>query len=220
MKQMSFLLKTILTSFILSFVPFCTVLCQQAKLPENKGLHAAVGIKGGLNLTNLYVEDVQDENMKVGFNLGLFARLPVARAVAIQPEILYSVKGSILNFGILNNNGYRFNLNYVEMPLLAVFNLSRAVNVQAGGYTAYLVQANIKKEGDGMNDQIADFGEDDFNRLDYGLVGGLGVDVDNVTIGARYNHGLREIGKSGSFSSLVVGNGKNSAISIYIGFAF
>ena len=220
MKRTSFFLKTLLASFILSSVPFCTSLCQQTKGSGNAGLDPAIGIKGGLNLANLYVDDVQDENMKVGFNLGLFAKLPVARGLSIQPEVLYSVKGSTLNFGILNNNEYRFNLNYVEVPLLAVVNVTSNFNIHAGGYTAYLAQANIKKETDGPDDQIADFDEDDFNRLDYGLVGGLGIDVANVAIGARYNYGLKEISKSGSFSNLVLGNGKNSAISIYIGFAF
>ena len=166
------------------------------------------------------VDDVEDENIKPGFHLGLFAKLPVTRGISIQPEILYSVKGSSIEFGILNNNEYRFNLNYVEVPLLAVINIARNFNIHAGGYAAYLAQANIKRKSDGPDDEIANFDEDDFNRFDYGLVGGLGIDVQNVTLGARYNYGLKEISKSGNFSNLVLGNGKNSAISFYIGLAF
>lgn len=219
MKQLSLLRKTLFASCIFFIAPF-TALCQQTKGSANDRPDATIGIKGGLNLTNLYVDDVQDENMKAGFHLGLFAKLPVVKGLAIQPEILYSVKGSTINFGILNNNQYRFNLNYVEMPLLAIINVTPHFNLHGGGYVSYLAQANIKKESDGPNDQIADLDENDFNRMDYGLVGGLGIEAQNVSIGARYNYGLKEIGKSGNFSNLLLGNGKNSAISIYIGFAF
>ena len=58
-----------------------------------------IGLKGGINFTNLYVDDVEDENMKVGFNLGLFAKLPVVRGLSIQPEVLYSSKGSKITYG-------------------------------------------------------------------------------------------------------------------------
>ena len=187
------------------------------------GLTPRVGVKGGLNLTNLYVDDVEDENMKVGFNLGLFAKLPVTQGLSIQPELLYSVKGSKITYdlGVLGSNEYRFNLNYVELPVLAVINLSKNFNLHAGGYAAYLAQANIKKvDDDGPNDQIADLNEDNFNRVDFGLVGGLGIDIDAVTIGARYNYGLREVGKADNFGSQALKNSKNSAISLYIGFGF
>ena len=200
-----------------------SVFSQVQKSSTDQSLTPKVGVKGGLNLTNMYVDDVEDENMKAGFNLGLFAKLPVTNGFSIQPELLYSVKGSKLTYdlGILGSNEYRFNLNYVEVPVLAVINLSKNFNVHAGGYAAYLAQANIKREvDDGPNDQIANLNEDNFNRFDYGLVGGLGVDVNAVTIGARYNYGLREVGKADNFGSQALKNSKNSAISLYIGFGF
>jgi Outer membrane protein beta-barrel domain len=196
---------------------------QQQKVSDHPTLAPKIGVKGGINFTNLYVDDVEDENMKTGFNLGLFAKMPVTRGLSIQPEILYSVKGSKLTYdlGILGSNEYRFNLNYVEVPILAVINISKNFNLQAGGYTAYLAQANIKKAvEDGANDEIADLNEDNFNRLDYGLVGGLGIDIQNFTIGARYNYGLREVGKADNFGSQALKNSKNSAINLYIGFGF
>jgi len=216
--------KLVFTKFVLVFAIFFAFIfspfAQEQKSSNDAGLTPKIGVKGGLNFTNLYVDDVQDENMKLGFNLGLFAKLPVTRGLSIQPEVLYSVKGSKVTFGILNNNEYRFNLNYVEVPVLAVINVVKNFNIHAGAYGAYLAQANIKKENDGPNDQIADFNEDNFNRFDYGLVAGLGIDVENVTIGARYNYGLKEVGKEGNFASVALKNSKNSAFSLYIGFGF
>lgn len=196
---------------------------QETKSSSDKSLSSKIGIKGGVNLTNLYVDDVEDENMKLGFNLGLFAKLPITSGLSIQPELLYSVKGSKITYdlGILGSNEYRFNLNYVEVPILAVVNLTKNFNLQAGGYVGYLAQANIKRENDdARNDQIADLNEDNFNRVDYGLVGGLGIDVENVTIGARYNYGLKEVGKANNFGSQALKNAKNSAISVFVGFGF
>lgn len=208
---------------ILILASVASTFAQQQHSSTVHSLTPTIGVKGGINFTNLYVDDVKDENMKVGFNLGLFAKLPITQGVSIQPEILYSVKGSKLTYdlGILGSNEYRFNLNYVEVPVLAVINLAKNFNLQAGGYAAYLAQANIKRvNNDDPNDQIADLNEDNFNRFDYGLVGGLGIDVKSVTIGARYNYGLREVGKSDNFGSQALKNSKNSAISLYIGFGF
>lgn len=208
-----------LSLLLMSQIPLSA---QEQKTSTETSLTPKIGVKGGLNLTNLYVDDVEDENMKIGFNLGLFAKLPVTRGLSIQPELLYSVKGSKVtyNLGVLGSNEYRFNLNYVEVPVLAVINLGKNFNLHAGGYAAYLAQANIKREEDGPNDQIADLNEDNFNRFDYGLVGGLGIDVESVTIGARYNYGLREVGKADNFGSQALKNSKNSAISLYVGFGF
>lgn len=223
MKQKFFIVRNCLLVIALSSASVISSFGQQQKTSSDHSLTPKMGVKGGINFTNLYVDNVKDENMKVGFNLGLFAKLPVTNGLSIQPEILYTVKGSKLTYdlGILGSNEYRFNLNYVEVPVLAVINLAKNFNLQAGGYTAYLAQANIKRTtNDGPNDQIADLNEDNFNRFDYGLVGGLGIDVENVTIGARYNYGLREVGKANNFGSQALQNSKNSAISLYIGFGF
>lgn len=182
------------------------------------------GIKGGVNLTNLYVNDVSDENMKVNFHAGFYGKMPLGRGVSIQPELLYTSKGAkeTYNNFFSGHGEYRFNLNYIELPLSLVFNVARNFNLHAGGYAAYLVNTNIKNlnKDNGEITQIANLNEDDFHRFDAGVLAGLGVDVENFTIGARYNYGLCEIGKSGSFAGQALKNAKNSAIQVYIGFGF
>jgi len=198
------------------------IFAQEQQATGESTLTPKFGIKGGLNLTNLYVNDVKDEHIKAGFNAGFFAKLPVTRGFSIQPELLYSQKGAKLDYdNVFGSGEYRFNLNYVELPLTAVFNVARNFNLHLGGYASYLVSANIKQlKSNGDGNTISNLNEDNFNRFDYGLVGGLGVDVDNFTIGARYNYGLREVGKSGSLSGNVTSNSKNSAINLFVGFAF
>jgi hypothetical protein len=203
-------------------VPKSQVFAQEQQTRSEGSLSPKFGIKAGVNLTNMYVQDVSDENMKVGFNAGFFAKLPVARGFSIQPELLYTSKGAKETYDnfILGEGEYRFNLNYIELPVLAVINVAKNFNVHVGPYISYLAEANIKDlNDDGSIDEIADLDTDDFNRIDYGLVGGLGIDIANFTLGARYSYGLREIGDS-DIAGQLTKDSKNSAISLYIGLGF
>jgi hypothetical protein len=182
-----------------------------------------VGVKGGINLSNFRVDDVGDNNMKVGLNLGLFAKLPVSPSFSIQPELLYSSKGSKLKYDnfIQGEGEYRFNLNYLEMPVLGVFHIGKNFNIHAGPYVAFLASSNIKDmNDDGTIEGVKDIDVDNFNRFDYGLSGGIGVDINGFIAGARYNYGLAEVGKSDNLTGQLTSDSKNSAATIYIGFGF
>jgi len=221
MKKVASSLRTL---FLLTALTGCVTIAaaQEQQTSTESTLQPKIGIKGGINLSNLYVDDVKDENMKVGVNVGMFAKFPITKGFSIQPEVLYSSKGAKLYYdNIFGEGEYRFNLNYVEVPVLAVFNVSKNINLQAGGYAAYLTSANIKRldASSGDVDKIADLNTDNFKRFDYGLVGGLGFDIQNFTIGARYNYGLHEIGDDG-LSGQVTKNSKNSAFTFYIGIGF
>lgn len=208
---------------LLSALLLTTVGFVQAQMEERDPLAPKIGVKGGINLANLYVDDVADENLKVGLNAGLFFKIPFAEFFAIQPEILYSSKGSKLTYNnFINGQGeYRFNLNYVEVPMLAVFNLGPHFNIHAGPYAALLTSANIKDmNDDGTIEDIDDLNVDNFNRFDYGLAGGVALEFSNFTLGARYNYGLKEVGKSGNISGQLTRDAKNSVASFYIGFGF
>jgi len=165
---------------------------------------------------------VDDENLKAGLNLGLFAKIPITRRLSFQPEVLYSSKGSKITYNnILGSGTYRFNLNYVEVPLLAVINIAGPLNLQAGGYVAYLSSANVKSVDDeGTIQDVTELDADNFNRFDGGLVGGLSFDVKGFTLGARYNYGLNEVGEKGSLAGELTRNSKNSVINFYVGFGF
>lgn len=180
-----------------------------------------IGVKGGVNLSNFYVDEVQDNNMKVGLNLGLFAKLPVTSGFAIQPELLYSSKGSKIAYNNIFGDGeYRFNFNYIEMPVLAVINLTENFNIHAGPYAGYLASTNIKHLSNGEIDDVADLEPENFKRIDFGLAGGIGVELNGFHFGARYTHGLSNVGKDDNISGQVLKNAHNSAISLYIGIGF
>jgi Outer membrane protein beta-barrel domain len=216
-------MKKIKVFLLCAFMLTTTVGFVQAQMEERDPLAPKIGVKGGINLANLYVDDASDENLKVGLNAGLFFKVPFTEFFAIQPEILYSSKGSKVTYDnwILGEGEYRFNLNYIEVPVLAVFNIGPHFNLHAGPYAAFLASANIKDmRDDGTIADANDLNADNFNRFDYGLAGGAALEFSNFTIGARYNYGLKEIGKSGNLSGELVRDSKNSVASFYIGFGF
>lgn len=56
------------------------------------GQSARAGIKGGLNVTNLYIDEVDDENARYGFHVGVYGQFLASEAFALQPELLYSTR--------------------------------------------------------------------------------------------------------------------------------
>ncbi|HYF68040.1 MAG TPA: porin family protein [Ohtaekwangia sp.] len=182
-----------------------------------------LGVKGGVNFSNFRVDKIADNNMKAGLNLGLFAKLPVGAMFSIQPELLYSSKGAKLKYDnfIQGEGEYRFNMNYLELPVLAVFNIGKYFNIHAGPYAAFLTSSNIKDmDDDGTIEGVKDIDVDNFNRFDYGVAAGIGIDVNGFIAGARYNYGLQEIGEEGNLTGELTSDSKNSVATIYIGFGF
>ena len=182
----------------------------------------SVGIKGGLNFTNLYTEDVDDNNILTSFNLGLYANLPISSSVSIQPEFNFSRKGAELVYDNAFASGTsRLKLNYIEMPLLLKLNVTKNFNLHFGLYVAYLIDGKATNESSsGTFDFEENISNEDLNRFDYGLSGGVGFDFKSTSIGVRYNYGLQTIGKERTFggNTYTFPDAKNSALSLYVGF--
>lgn len=178
---------------------------------------ARAGIKGGLNLSNLFSDEITDEDARIGFHAGVYGQLFVNEGFAVQPELNFSTKGNRVttNFGIIDQET-KFNISYLDVPVLAVFKLGQVAEIHAGPYWAYLVGANIDTDGD-LGDDFQELDRDNFDNWDYGLVGGIGFNLGAVQLGARYNYGLNEIAKSQGAKNLL-GNAKNSVGQVYLAF--
>ncbi len=184
----------------------------------------SLGIKGGYNMSNLYTEDVDDQNVLSGFNVGLFATLPLSSSVALQPELIYSTKGAELQYDNLFAQGTaKFRLNYIEVPVLIKANLTKNFNIHFGPYAAFLVDSKITNQGqDGNINFEQEIDKEDLNTVDYGVAAGVGFDFDSFGIGARYNYGLSTVGKERTFagSTYTFPDSKNSVLSIYAAIKF
>ena len=198
--------------------PIC-IHCQ-----DQKSKSFQVGVRAGLNISNLYTNDATGSDIIPGYNAGFFARVPLNDFIGFQPELSLTTKGAIITYNNLFANGTaNFNLTYLEIPLLCVMNVTPLVNFQLGPYIGYLLDSSVKNKA---NVHLFDFERDmnmnNYNRIDAGLVAGVGLDIDNITMGLRYNLGLTKVGKSQSFlgTSYTIPDSKNAVISFYLSVSF
>lgn len=175
------------------------------------------GIKGGLNASTLYINDVEDRNERIGFHVGVFTQIPVSSFFAIQPELQYSTKGVSANYNLLGATGRSsFNLNYVELPVLATFKLGNSVDLQAGPYASYLLNSKVSTKGD-LGSDFQNVNRDNFNSFDYGIAGGLNIYFGSAMLGLRYGQGLQPVASHGA-ARLLMGKAKNAVGQVSLGF--
>ena len=116
--------------FLVSFV--MSPLLTQAQMGDSR-----FGVKGGVNLSNFNRGDVGTQNMRIGFNLGLFTELAVGENFSIQPELLLSTKGNRATYGqsggvadIVGVEGdVKTNLTYIDIPVLAKVTIGEVLNI-------------------------------------------------------------------------------------------
>ncbi|HZY82003.1 MAG TPA: porin family protein [Cyclobacteriaceae bacterium] len=197
------------------FLTVLTVMATDALMAQSDpNPTARVGIKAGLNVSNLYINDVNDENARFGFNGGLYGQILSSEAFAIQPELLFSTKGSQADYGGIINSTVRFNLNYLDLPVLATFKLGPSAEIHVGPYFSYLLSANIDYSGNvGSGTERID--RDQLKSFDYGLSGGLGLNFGPMQVGARYNYGLVKIADT-NMARNILGDSKNSVAQLYV----
>ncbi|MBC3786391.1 porin family protein [Spirosoma utsteinense] len=208
-------MKTLLAAAILA--TGATFLNTSDAVAQNR---VRTGIKGGLSASSLFYDSqgVSNKNERIGFHAGVFTQVPVSEFFAIQPELLYINKGASGDYNIVGFTGRNtFKLNYVELPVLATFKLGQAVELQAGPYVSYLMNSDLTSNGDFGTGRGA-INRGNFNKVDYGIAGGLNVYFGKAFVGARYEQGLQRIANGGA-AQAVLGNAKNGVGLVSVGFS-
>ena len=133
------------------------------------------GIKGGLNLAQIKGVTNQGSDRITDFSLGFLTEIPISEKFSFQPELLYSGQGSSTK------------LNYLNIPLMGKYYLTRGLSLEAGPQLGYLLSA--KNNGTNLKST--------FHKFDFGVNFGLGFKLKNgFNFGARYNLGLSDINKT------------------------
>jgi hypothetical protein len=172
------------------------VLFVAALVPQN--LAAGIGIKGGYSLSKFTTAPVG----------GIFSNLPSPVGgiffslgfgpLAIQPEVLYVRMGGR---DVIDGSGLEFRFDYIQVPLLLKLKIIPLGPISpficAGGYGSYLFRARGVTLVDGVvAGDPADLG-DNYEKYDYGVVGGGGLKFKlpgiSISIEGRYNYGLKNI---------------------------
>lgn len=170
------------------------------------------GLKAGVNSSTLSSDDdLLDVGSLWGAVAGAFIGKNITDNLGIQLEGLFSQRGAKDNtFG----DDAKIRLTYLDVPLTARFGSTTANNMHFHAFTG--PQLGIKLSSKYTDDADTDVDLDDqVKSWDFGWTVGSGVEMNRVSLDARYTLGLTNIDDSDSGSSL-----KNRAFTVLLGYRF
>jgi hypothetical protein len=192
-------------------------------LAVNTGTFAQLkfGAKAGLNIANIGGDDADNTDSKIGLVLGGLMSYQFSDMFAVQPEVLYTMKGATDEGG---GTEYTLSLNYIEIPVLLKFLIpiqgsgSIVPAIYAGPSIAFNVSAESESESQGRT-TTTDL-DDWVSSVDFGLAfgGSIAFDIGSANqIGAdvRYTLGLSSVEDAGLDADI-----KNNVFSITAFFIF
>jgi hypothetical protein len=187
-----------------------------------KGI-TAKGVKVGLNLANVGGDDVEDGvDSKMGLAVGGFLTYSLNNKIAIQPEIFYSQKGFKIDESEMGMTvKSTMALNYLEIPILGVYSVSKNISVFAGPSIGLYMNGEMKFEmsGEFMGEsfdesETEEIKSEEITSPEFGLVVGGAYSLGKISIGARYSMGLTNMPDEEDVDM------KNKVIQILLGISF
>ena len=178
--------------FLLSFV----ILLFPIREAFSQGNSSTIGIKGGMNLNQISLNEFQNKENKLGYHFGAFARLRLTEVFAFKPEVLFSTAATTVAYsGDLESNRVEVHLNYMDVPLLGSFYLTDNFCLQTGVYGSYLIRSTKVKSTSGEDASPA-LSQARFNKVDMGIIGGASFEFRTLSFGLRYLKSLKPVGDS------------------------
>lgn len=157
------------------------------------------GLKGGVNLANLSGDDFSYADARSGLNIGIVFEIGLPLSpIGIESGLYYSQKGASSenqNLGVTTT----LKADYLEVPVLAKLSFGPPGPIKphllAGPYLSFLLNSETVSDGGGGSVSV-DI-NDTTNDIDFGLIGGIGLDVNmglaTLSLQARYSMGLTEV---------------------------
>mgnify|MGYP000436061532 CR=1 FL=1 len=150
-----------------------------------------LGVKAGLNFTDINVSDTEDPNFKSlydsksGYHVGAFLEGPITPLLGLRGEALFSTKGASNTF-----EDNELNLDYLSVPLMLKIKPLPFWAIHAGG------EFGFKLDGD----RAAIF---DDHKTDIGWAFGTSLKFFNrIGIEARYLHGTTNLGDGTNYTDI------------------
>ncbi|HSN47273.1 MAG TPA: porin family protein, partial [Flavobacterium sp.] len=112
----------------------------------------------------------------------------------------------------------KFNLSYVNVPVMFKYYVADKFNLEAGPQIGFLASAETSTKIDGFNQTVDQDAKDYFESVDFGFNVGAGYDfTDKIFAGIRYNMGLSNVLKSQQGDN---SESQNSVFSLSVGYKF
>ncbi|MDR7132197.1 hypothetical protein J2X69_004564 [Algoriphagus sp. 4150] len=143
----------------------------------------SIGPKVGLSQTKLNLKSDQFKNgdSKFGYHIGAFARIDLG-GLYLQPEALFTQTQGQFSFGP-DDKQYDANFNRVDIPVMVGIKVLKLLRVQAGPIASINVNSKLKEAGQTVQDT-------DFRNATLGYQAGVGIDIGNLIIDAKYESAL------------------------------
>src|SRR5450631_653584 len=219
--------------FLLLFLPVLafsqqdTTKTAASKPPKPPHRSLGIGIKAGLNFTNVTGTSSISNSSETGYQVGLFLDPSSESILGSRTELLYSHQG--YNYATGETTG-KVYLDYIMLAQLMVINITHFVQIQIGTQIAYLTNAKVDSSQQSTGYAPVDAALNYYNRIDFGFSGGLEVrPFMGIIAGARYNISLTNLYKIPTAGSVNVPdyipstsdiNFKNNLLQIYVGYRF
>ena len=180
------------------------VLAMVAMVGAVSAQELSLGVKGGLNISNLSGKGVDDAKMKLGFHVGLGADYEFAPNMAVQSGLLFTTKGAkAKELGVEGT----LDMMYLQLPVHFAYKMdinpgTRFV-LHAGPYVAYGVGGKTKFEEKGVSLSFDTFGKrkiggvevEGAKRFDAGLGIGAGFEFGQFLVDLGWDMGLVNVGR-------------------------
>lgn len=161
-----------------------TVFCTDASAQRYNS--ARVGLMGGFTSSSTSIKNMDSKSVSL-YHVGLTAEIPLLGGFAIQPGLLYQVKGmSADKFNSIpiskSLESFETKVGYLEVPVQVQWGLDLLAfrpYVFAEPFVGFRVGQNTKGE-------IAGKLKDDLKKVEYGLGLGAGVDVWRLQLSVKY----------------------------------
>ncbi len=141
-----------------------------------------LGLKAGVNIASLNVENGVDFSSRASFYAGGLAHIHVSPHFAVQPELYFSGQGGKDGSEILK-------LDYLNLPVLFQYMTGNGFRLQTGPQLGVLVSAQDK------NGDVKVNVKDDMNAVDFSWSFGAGYQFPGTGWGVdgRYNLGISNV---------------------------
>ncbi len=184
---------------------------------------AQFGVKAGVNFSDISGNEelVSNTSSKVGFQGGVMYKISIKKNwLSLQPEVIYIRKGGIFYIEQLKIDA---RLDYVELPVLGMINLFGGnLNIHLGPQFSLLsnVEYAISEES-GMGGNINKSDLCNYNTFDIGIVGGIGVELEEVIVELRSSIGFLAVEKGFNYNGQQYNpSSKNFNVQFIAGYLF
>ena len=170
---------------------------------------ARVGLMGGFTSSSTSIKNADSKSVSL-YHIGVTAEIPLLGGFAIQPGLLYQVKGMSadkFNSSSISESlgSFETKVGYLEVPVQVQWGLDLLAfrpYVFAEPFVGFRVGQNTKGE-------VAGKLKDDLKKVEYGLGLGAGVDVWRFQLSVKYFWNFGKIYDKDGNVGPIVDNAKN-----------